>query len=337
MFFLFQTGFRGSFAARADAPVRLPLPVEGFLLADPFVGGDDAAVDAHGLPRPALERRPARAHDGLRPRLLRLDLPLRHAPPLLRVAAAEQDGPRRPRASRPTRRTPTSARSTTCSTRSSLAGVAGSAIGGLFDPICIAVRSIGLGVIPGVQYLSHRGLGAAQDVHSRPIQSRGRPHAGLARADRLAEQAVLLPPDLVHRLPARRGPLREPLHPALLVPRALPAGRVPRRLRALRALRDDEGPREVHRLQPVPRALPGRRQPAGRRQVAAGRVPHVHELRERVPRGRDQVHVPARTGAAPSRCPTPSGARRWRPWARARCSCRPRASPTRSTSTTSPR
>jgi hypothetical protein len=37
MYFLFQTGFRGSFAARADAPVRLPLPVEGFLLADPFV------------------------------------------------------------------------------------------------------------------------------------------------------------------------------------------------------------------------------------------------------------------------------------------------------------
>ena len=38
MYFLFQTGFRGSFAARADSPVRLPLPVEGFLLADPFVG-----------------------------------------------------------------------------------------------------------------------------------------------------------------------------------------------------------------------------------------------------------------------------------------------------------
>ncbi|HZU85191.1 MAG TPA: 4Fe-4S binding protein, partial [Polyangiaceae bacterium] len=37
MYFLFQTGFRGSFAARADSPVRLPLPVEGFLLADPFV------------------------------------------------------------------------------------------------------------------------------------------------------------------------------------------------------------------------------------------------------------------------------------------------------------
>jgi ferredoxin len=52
-----------------------------------------------------------------------------------------------------------------------VAGVGGSAIGGLFDPICIAVRSIGLGLIPAAQYLSHRGLGAAQDVPSRPIQA----------------------------------------------------------------------------------------------------------------------------------------------------------------------
>ncbi len=111
-------------------------------------------------------------------------------------------------------------------------------------------------------------LGAAQDVHSRAVQSAADHSAGLARADRLAEQAVLLPPDLVHRLPARRGPLREPLHPALLVPRALPARRVPRRLLALRALRDDEGPREVHRLQPVPRALPGRR--LARRAASSG-------------------------------------------------------------------
>ncbi len=29
MYFLFQTAFRGSFAARADAPVRLPLPGRG--------------------------------------------------------------------------------------------------------------------------------------------------------------------------------------------------------------------------------------------------------------------------------------------------------------------
>ena len=37
MYFLFQTGFRGNFTANSDTPVRLPLPVEAYLLADPFV------------------------------------------------------------------------------------------------------------------------------------------------------------------------------------------------------------------------------------------------------------------------------------------------------------
>ena len=44
-----------------------------------------------------------------------------------------------------------------------LASAAGSAIGGLLDPICVAVRAIGLGVIPAVQYLSGRGLGAVAE------------------------------------------------------------------------------------------------------------------------------------------------------------------------------
>src|SRR5947208_4494903 len=34
------------------------------------------------------------------------------------------------------------------------AGVTGSAIGGLFDPICIAVRAIGLAVIPAAQWMA---------------------------------------------------------------------------------------------------------------------------------------------------------------------------------------
>ena len=35
-YLLAQTAFRGTFAANSDEPVRLPLPVEAFLLADPF-------------------------------------------------------------------------------------------------------------------------------------------------------------------------------------------------------------------------------------------------------------------------------------------------------------
>ena len=37
LYLLFQTTFRGSFTAKAGEAVRLSLPVEGFLLADPFV------------------------------------------------------------------------------------------------------------------------------------------------------------------------------------------------------------------------------------------------------------------------------------------------------------
>jgi polyferredoxin len=48
-----------------------------------------------------------------------------------------------------------------------VAAVCGSAIGGLFDPICISVRAIGLAVLPALNYLTGRGLdGVAQsNVH----------------------------------------------------------------------------------------------------------------------------------------------------------------------------
>jgi hypothetical protein len=52
LYFLFQTAFRGSFAS-ADTAVRLPLPVEAFLLADPFVApGICAATSASSRTRP---------------------------------------------------------------------------------------------------------------------------------------------------------------------------------------------------------------------------------------------------------------------------------------------
>ena len=44
--------------------------------------------------------------------------------------------------------------------------------------------------------------------------------------------------------------------------------------------------------------------PAGRREVAAGRVPHVPELRDRVPRGRHQVPLPAEPQERASPRPT---------------------------------
>ncbi len=169
MFFLFQTGFRGSFAARADAPVRLPWPVEGFLLADPFVGAM-TLLSTHTVYRGLLWSIG----------LLALTLvfgrvfcgwicpfgTLHHFFAWILPGKRGRGGPR------------VEANKTHGYQRAKyyllyaflLAGVAGSAVGGLFDPICIAVRSIGLGVIPAAQYLSHRALGAAQDVPSRAIQ-----------------------------------------------------------------------------------------------------------------------------------------------------------------------
>jgi polyferredoxin len=169
MYFLFQTGFRGSFAARADSPVRLPLPVEGFLLADPFVAAM-TALSTHTVYRGLLWSIGLLAITmvfgrvfcgwicpfGTLHHFFGWLLPSRKGRGAARVEA---------------NKTHTYQRAKYYLLYAFLvAGVAGSAIGGLFDPICIAVRSIGLGVIPGVQYLSHRALGAAQDVPVRAVQ-----------------------------------------------------------------------------------------------------------------------------------------------------------------------
>jgi polyferredoxin len=169
LYFLFQTTFRGTFAARADAPVRLPLPVEGFLLADPFVGAM-TALSTHtvyrgllwGLALLALTMVFGRVFCGWICPFGTLHhffawlLPSRKGRGAHRVEA---------------NKTHTYQRVKYYLLYAFLvAGACGSAIGGLFDPICIAVRSIGMGVIPGLQYLSHRGLGAAQMVHSRAVQ-----------------------------------------------------------------------------------------------------------------------------------------------------------------------
>jgi polyferredoxin len=170
MYFLFQTGFRGSFAAKADSVVRLPLPVEGYLLADPFVAAM-TVLSTHTVYRGLLWSLG----------LLGLTLvfgrvfcgwicpfgTLHHFFGWLFPSKRGRGGPR------------VEANKTHTYQRVKyyllyaflVAAVAGSAIGGMFDPICIAVRSIGLGVIPAAQYLTSRTLGAAQDLHVRAVQS----------------------------------------------------------------------------------------------------------------------------------------------------------------------
>jgi polyferredoxin len=170
MYFLFQTGFRGTFAAKADTPVRLPLPVEAFLLADPFVAGM-TVLSTHTVYRGLLWSVGLLGLTlvfgrvfcgwicpfGTLHHFFAWILPSKKGRGAARVEANMTHGYQRAKYY--------------LLYAFLLAGVAGSAIGGLFDPICVAVRSIGLGVIPAVQYLSGRGLGAVQNVPVRAVQS----------------------------------------------------------------------------------------------------------------------------------------------------------------------
>ena len=180
MFFLFQTAFRGTFAASADTPVRLPYPVEAFLLADPFVTAMTLGA-THQVYRGLLWSLGLLAITlvfgrvfcgwicpfGTLHHFFGWILPSRKGRGAARVEANKTHGYQRAKYY--------------LMYAFLVAALFGSAIGGLFDPICIAVRAIGLGVIPGVQYIAGRTLGAAQDIPSRSIQ-----HAADATQDVLA-------------------------------------------------------------------------------------------------------------------------------------------------------
>ncbi len=170
LYFLFQTAFRGNFAASADTQVRLPLPVEAFLLADPFVAAM-TLLSTHTVYRGLLWSLGLLALTlvfgrvfcgwicpfGTLHHFFGWILPSRRGRGAARVEANKTRGYQRAKYY--------------LMYAFLLASVGGSAIGGLFDPICVAVRSIGLGVIPAAQYLTGRGLGAAQNIPARPIQA----------------------------------------------------------------------------------------------------------------------------------------------------------------------
>lgn len=150
--FLFQTAFRGSFAS-ADTRVRLPLPVEAFLLADPFVAAM-TLLSTHTVYRGLLWSLGLLGVTlvfgrvfcgwvcpfGTLHHFFGWIFPSRYGKGNKRVESNKT------------------------STRQRVkyyllyfflaAACTGSAIGGLFDPICIAVRAIGLGVIPAAQYVA---------------------------------------------------------------------------------------------------------------------------------------------------------------------------------------
>lgn len=150
--FLFQTAFRGSFAS-ADTRVRLPLPVEGFLLADPFVAAM-TLLSTHTVYRGLLWSLGLLGVTlvfgrvfcgwicpfGTLHHFFGWIFPSRYGKGNKRVES---------------NKTYTRQRVKYYLLYFFLAAaVTGSAIGGLFDPICIAVRAIGLAVIPAAQYVA---------------------------------------------------------------------------------------------------------------------------------------------------------------------------------------
>jgi polyferredoxin len=167
---LAQTAFRGTFAASAEQAVRLPYTVEAFLLFDPFVAAmtllSTRAV-YHGLLWAlvivALTVVFGRAFCGwICPfgtlhHFLGWVFPDRGIKGGRRVEANKTKW--------------WQAGKYYIMWASLGAALFGSAIGGLLDPICIAVRCIGLGVIPALQYL---GIGTAQlaaDSNARVLQA----------------------------------------------------------------------------------------------------------------------------------------------------------------------
>jgi polyferredoxin len=169
MFLLVETTFRGSFAAKADTVVRMPYPVEGFLFADPFVAAM-TFLSSHTVYRGLLWSVALLGLTlvfgrvfcgwicpfGTLHHFFAWIFPSTYGRGNARVNANHTHGYQRIKYY--------------LLYAFLAAALAGSAIGGLFDPICICVRAIGLAVLPAVQYVGAHGLGMASSLNERHVQ-----------------------------------------------------------------------------------------------------------------------------------------------------------------------
>lgn len=169
LYFLFETGFRGSFTA-SDAPPRVGKPVEAFLLADPFVAamtllstGTIYRGLVWSLGLLALTLVVGRVFCGwICPfgtlhHFFSWIFPSRYLKGGKRVEQ-NKTHPIRQRVKY------------YLLVGFLFAALTGSAIGGMFDPICVAVRAIGLGVMPALQYVAGRGSDVAYETGNRTVQ-----------------------------------------------------------------------------------------------------------------------------------------------------------------------
>jgi polyferredoxin len=166
---LFETGFRGSFAA-TDGRVRVGAPVEGFLLADPFLALI-TLLSTHTVYRGLLWSLGIVALTLVFGRVFCGWIcpfgTLHHFFGWI-FPSRYQKGERRIEQNKthPVRQRVKYYLLYACLA----AALMGSAIGGLFDPICIAVRSIGLAVMPVAQYLAGGASELAASSNLRALQ-----------------------------------------------------------------------------------------------------------------------------------------------------------------------
>jgi len=169
MFLLVRTEFRGGFSG--GATIRMPYPVEGFLLADPFVALM-TLLSTHTVYRAlwwsvgmvAITLLFGRVFCGW---ICPFGTLHHFFGWLLPNPKGNTTGGRRVEANK-TR--PYQNLKYYLLIVFLIAAVSGSAIGGLFDPICIAVRSIGLGVLPFFNYVTGRGLDTVSSGNLRILQ-----------------------------------------------------------------------------------------------------------------------------------------------------------------------
>ncbi len=169
-FLLFETGFRGSFAA-TDEPVRVGLPVEGFLMADPLVGLM-TMLSTHTVYRGLLWGLVVLALTvifgrvfcgwicpfGTLHHFVGWVFPSRYGKGIRRIEQ-NKTHPVRQRVKH------------YLLFGLLAAAVMGSTIGGLFDPLCFAIRGIGLVVLPATQYATNAGAEIVRSTDVRAAQA----------------------------------------------------------------------------------------------------------------------------------------------------------------------
>ncbi len=169
LFLLVRTEFRGSFNGGAN--VRMPYPVEGFLLADPFVALM-TFLSSHTVYRAlwwsvgmvAITLVFGRIFCGW---ICPFGTLHHFFAWLLPNPKSGTGGSRRVRANMTH---PYQSAKYYLLGAFLVAAVCGSAIGGLFDPICICVRAIGLAVIPAINYVTSRGLDHVSQTNIHILQ-----------------------------------------------------------------------------------------------------------------------------------------------------------------------